>query len=265
MNVLQKLRSAAGLARVIGNWPSALADHAGLARTPYVSRLRNGLKFRIRPGTDDGRILFEIFVRGCYDIASIPAGATVVDIGANIGIFSIRAGRVAQRVIACEPFPANVELLKAHVAMNAMPHVQVHAVAIAAAPGRSALVLPDDDGYVGRYSLHPGRGSRTIEVECISLDDLVRKADIKRIDLLKVDCQGSEYEILFAASQATLAIIDQLIVECEVFPGRADWSQESLHRYLEARGFAVTNDGNLLHAIRSRGEPTGAPPVSRST
>ena len=253
--ILRRFESTLGIIRTIENWPTALADHLGLARTPYVSKLRNGLRFGTRPGTDDTRILFEIFVRGCYDAAVITPGAVVLDIGANTGVFSIRAGRVASRVVSCEPFPANVAILRRNAEMNRMAHVEVWDCAIASVSGTSQLVLPDDEGYVGRYSLHPGRGSRTIEVRVLSLDDVVREAHLERIDLMKVDCQGSEYEILFGASAATLERVGQIIVECEVFPDRPEWSQATLRAHLERAGFSVHDDGNLLYASRP---PSGA-------
>ena len=251
-DLLGKARSGIGIIRAYDNWAKVLTDHLGVARAPYRARLRNGLVFNVRPGTDDTRILFEIFVRGCYDAAVVAPGGTIVDIGANTGIYSILAAQQAARVIACEPHPTNLAILRKNLELNRAPQVEVVDCAISGSPGISSLILPDDDSFVGRYSLHPGRGTRSLEVTCITLDDLFRRARLVHVDLLKIDCQGSEYEILYGASRENLSRVSQIIVECEVFADHPGWSQAELDAYLQGLGFTVLSRGNILHASREQ-------------
>lgn len=243
-----KLAKLARLRRTFRNWPRVLLDHLGLARGAYACKLRDGTTFDVRAGTDDRHVLFEIFVQGIYD-APIRPGDTVVDIGANIGGFTILAGRRGARVIAFEPFPANFVALERNVQRNGL-HATLVQAAVADAERTSELFIPDDESYSGRYSLHRGHGGETIQVTCIPLDAVLLRYDLPHIDLLKLDCQGSEYEILFNASAETLARTRALIIECEEFPDRPEWSTNAMRRFLETHGFATSAAGNLVRATR---------------
>lgn len=248
-NIIRKVRSSIGIIRTIENWVLTLADHAGLASSPYICRLRNGLRFFVRAGTDDSRVLFEIFVRRCYSAAVLNSGATIIDIGANIGCYSLLAAQTAARVIACEPHPENLSILWKNIELNHTTNVEVISDAISNKAGKASLIIPDNATFVGRFSLHPGRGRRSIEVNCITLADLVREARLTDIDLIKIDCQGSEYEILYGGV-GVLSRVRQIIVECEQFPNHPRWSQSELQIFLRDLGFDVINETNVLYASR---------------
>ena len=249
-NITRKIRSSIAIIRTIENLGPTLADHSGLVSSPYICRLRNGLRFLVRGGTDDSRILFEIYVRECYGAVELRPGSTVIDIGAHIGCYSLMAAQTAARVIACEPHPENLSILRKNVELNQTTNVEVISHAISNKAGKASLIIPDNDTFVGRYSLHPGRGRRSIEVTCISLEDLVREAHLTEIDSIKIDCQGSEYEILYE-SAGVLSQVRQIIVECERFPNHPRWSQTELEIFLRGLGFEVVNQANVLYASRT--------------
>jgi FkbM family methyltransferase len=232
----------------IQTWPRALADHLRLTRGSYVCRLRDGSAVEIRGGTDDRHVLFEVFVEDIYPV-SVQAGDTVVDVGAQIGCYTIRTATRGARVYAFEPFPANYSALQRNIALNHLAGVKAFPYAVGAESGPRTMFVPDEDGHTGRYSLFPGRGSQTLSVSCLSLDDIVRENNLQSVDVLKLDCQGSEYEILFGASQDTLARVQRIIMECEIFD-RPDWSVAGLKEYLLRRGFQVNSRSRLLYAYR---------------
>jgi FkbM family methyltransferase len=245
---------AAKLQRLVArvdSWPRALADHLRLSRGTYICRLRDGSVMEIRGHTDDRHVLFEIFVENIYPVRVKP-GDTVIDVGAQIGCYTVRTATQGARVYAFEPFPANFAALQRNIALNDLAEVKAFPHAVGAESGPRTMFVPDEGGHTGRYSLFPGRGSQTISVACISLDDIVRENRLQRVDVLKIDCQGSEYEILYAASEDTLARIRCILIECEIFD-RADWSVSSLESYLRRNGFTVNSRDRLLHAQRGSG------------
>jgi FkbM family methyltransferase len=257
--LFRKVSATVGIISTVQNWGRALADHLGLTRRAYVCRLRNGLSFFIRAGTDDTRVLFEIFVRRCYRSAEVLDGATVIDVGANIGCFSIWASQTAARVLACEPHPDNLLMLRRNMDLNSVTNVTVIPQALASESGTAALVIPDEESFVGRYSLQPGRGSRTVEVTCTTLADVVNEAGLTAVDLLKIDCQGSEYDILYGSANV-LPLVQQIIVECEEFPNQPERSANELARFLSDLGFEVQAQNNILYAKRfSSAHPLRAP------
>ena len=94
----------------------------------------------------------------------------------------------------------------------------------------------------------------------ISLDTLFAHHDVIRCHLLKLDCEGAEYDILYAASRPTLDRIDAIAADYHV--GLNDHTPAELTAFLEAAGFLVTAtglvdaEGGYLYARRH-------PPVAR--
>ena len=243
------LEKVTGSYRAFRNWPRVALDHLQLTSRDYVCRLRNGGSFEVRGGTDDRHVLFEVFVREIYS-SDLPPNALVVDIGANIGAFTISAALRGARVLGFEPFPSNFAILQRNVELSEV-RAELFQLAVSSQTESRELFLPDREDYVARFSLHPGRGERTIRVECTSLDDIVSEHKLQRVDLLKLDCQGSEYEILFGAAPDTLNRIRSIIVECEVFPDRTDWSPEALTAFLSKHGFTTASRDRMVYAQRS--------------
>jgi FkbM family methyltransferase len=131
-------------------------------------------------------------------LALLPPGGVFVDVGANIGYFSIlaaaRTGREG-RVFAFEPGPDNFRLLQQSAELNGFSE-RIHAVeaGLAAVAGEARLFLSEDNlGDHQIFSTGEGRASTGIQ--------LLHGADylgprLKRIELLKIDTQGSEYGVV---------------------------------------------------------------------
>ena len=234
----------------VRNWPRTLIDHLGLSTTDYVCHLRSDLRFHVRGGTDDRPIIVEVFVERIYPVEMRP-GSIVVDIGAHIGCFAVAAAVAGGRVFSFEPYPANFPALQSNVTLNGARDVQLSQAAVTGKRETRRMFLPDNPGHSARYSLLPGRGSRTLDTRCISLDNVLHENGLDRVDELKLDCQGSEYEILYGASAQTLAMTRRLVCECGDYEGRPEWSVPALGPYLTRQGFSTTTRGELLNAERT--------------
>lgn len=141
-----------------------------------------------------------------HSLALVGAGDTVVDIGANVGIWSLLAAKRGARVHAFEPVPALAERLRAHVAGTT---VVVHEIALAAEEGsRPFFAVPD--GNTGASSLSRRDGSVEIRVQSTTLDAVVDRAD-----LLKVDVEGAEL-LVFRGAWRLLSSDDAPIVFFEI-------------------------------------------------
>ncbi len=129
-------------------------------------------------------------------------GDTFLDVGANIGYFSILAAAAvgeAGRVMAYEPDPENYRLLQANVELNALrPRVISTAAALSDANGEGRLYLSSDN--LGDHQVYAGDEERTsIPIRLVrGDDDLVRT--LSRLDLVKVDTQGSEFRVISGLS-----------------------------------------------------------------
>ncbi len=164
------------------------------------------------------------------DVAS--ARGVVVDAGAHVGTFAATAAAHAAQVVAVEPNPANLELLRANLDRNGIDNVEVVEGALWPGGGEVELAMA---GPTSAGSVVGEGGGTTVKVPTVDLDGLVER--LGPIDLLKLDIEGAEFEVLRAASPATLAQIDTIVGELHLW---ADPSGgEDLRRQLEGAGFDV--------------------------
>ena len=170
-------------------------------------RMRDGCNFFIRGGYNDYHMFHRIFMRDEYHISKIPPGSLecVIDIGANVGMFSARVSGIAHRVIAYEPFPENFACLERNVASRS--NVTPVCKAVAGEKGILRLYRPVKDALSGVYSSFQEMGGLMSEkydnVSAITLDQLFSEHTIDQCDLLKIDVEGQEYDILYRTSDPT--------------------------------------------------------------
>jgi len=120
----------------------------------------------------------------------VPEGGVVLDVGANVGFYSLLAARKAAKVIAFEPLPENLSYLRRHIELNRLKEC------IQVIPSAAS----DHDG-TGLFSLVPGNRSEgslsshgTLPVRTVRLDSLGTVPDV-----IKIDVEGNEHEVLRGA------------------------------------------------------------------
>ena len=188
-----------------------------------AARLRNGRTLELRGGTQDHSIFRSIWLDDEYRLDGVEPDAweCVVDVGANVGCFAARAVGLARRVVGYEPEPANFEQLERN--LGAEPRAELRREAVGAKTGTIRLHPPLAGRGSGRFSAHPRPGlhdeEESIEVACVSLDELYRRHAIGHCDLLKLDVEGAEYDILRGASEETLARTRSIRGEYHDVPG----------------------------------------------
>src|SRR5262249_44198555 len=132
---------------------------------------------------------------------------TFVDVGANIGYYTLVAARIvgaAGAVYAFEPNAPIRERLERHIALNGLSNVVVSAEAVSAETGEIGFYASVNPENQGSSSLLPGEGLGAEQiVPAVALDDLVARHR-RRFDLLKMDVEGAELQ-LFAGGKSLLA------------------------------------------------------------
>ena len=141
--------------------------------------------------------------------AYIPqAGWTVVDLGANVGFFTVHAARQGTSVYAFEPNPACFARLRANVEMNdAIEAVTLFRTTLSDRAGRGRMQV-ERGGTTGGTVARGG--DETIRIT--TLDEALADAPVDQIDLLKLDIEGAEVEALRGAAD-TLTRTHRVIAE----------------------------------------------------
>jgi FkbM family methyltransferase len=226
---------------------------------------RNGPRITVTSGRHDVRVLNEIWLDRIYELRRGFAprqGWTVIDLGAHKGAFSVRAMNIMGNgnLYACEPEPINFEMLDKNLkAMKSLSSTEVHLrqIAVGAWDRWSELYIDHEES--GRNSLYvpASRGvmneeANRIQVEVVSLEKLLAQIP-DEIDLIKMDVEGSEYEIVLDSHRHVWQRVKRIVLE---YDGRApsprDASVAELEDHLRDCSYSVLRDSerHLLFAER---------------
>lgn len=199
----------------------------------------------------------EIFFDETY-LSGFPASAleqeihSVIDIGANVGYFSLfMAGRYPQAtILACEPMPNNLNLLSSY--QQILPSNSFHIVpkAISGQNGTIELFFDQTDDFTTSASVGNIWGEEDKQsVESITLTTLLKEQGISQVDFLKLDCEGAEYEILFNAPIEILQSIRLISMEYHDDPAGKS-TPEELVDLLGKAGFTLNRKGTKVWGWR---------------
>lgn len=125
-------------------------------------------------------------------------GMTFVDVGANVGYFTLLAASIGARVVSYEPTPAVFERLRENVALNALDNITLVNAAVTDKSGALTLYQSTDDPEANNLF---GDGDGSVEVITVNLDDDLAERGVQRVDLLKIDAEGAEPLVLAGATK----------------------------------------------------------------
>ncbi len=212
-----------------------------------------------QPPLDDnyfGHIFEEVYKTRLFD-SVIPAkkeGSVAIDVGGNLGIVSYYLSSRFENIYTIEPSSRHFEVLQYMLYYNEIKNVHPFKFALSGKDGTSEFYLYNNrtmDSLYGNLG-GPGltrTGSETVELK--RLDTFMKEQKIEHIDLLKLDCEGVEFEILCGDSFANVADkIDTIVCEIHNFAGR---NPNQIIDALKINGFevkTVPHDATLIVAKR---------------
>jgi FkbM family methyltransferase len=200
----------------------------------------------IYPNSQDSTITPFLIGAGLWEgeetalaLALLEAGETVVDVGANVGYYTIVLSRKVGpggKVYAFEPEPTNFDLLMKGVSANGLTNVTAEQLALSDSRGSLTLYLASENK--GDHRIAPAAESReSIEIEAIPLDEYLPPGT--PVNFVKVDTQGAEGVIL-AGMERVLGDNTDIVLVIEFWPEglqRIGGSAEQVLADLAALGF----------------------------
>jgi FkbM family methyltransferase len=201
----------------------------------------------------------EIFVDGCYDlfVAKSPA-PFIIDVGANTGLFTIRMKQLYpnSKIAGYEPLPSNFLQLKRSIELSRLDNVEIFMQGVGGTPRIEKLYIHPKN--VGGHSMFPAyaESSKYIEIQLIDVQGLLLSTNGAICNLLKLDCEGAEFEIISSIREDTAARIENIVFEAT--PSLYDVSQLITH--LEKLGYRLTKPRDLYLAVRQGDNQTPPAP-----
>jgi FkbM family methyltransferase len=173
-----------------------------------------------------------------FQLVDIKPGAVVIDVGACCGLTSLEFGRVvgdSGHVYAFEADPGNFAALEKNGTRAAMPNVTIEHLAVWKESGELQFQA---DGTAGaRVSAVSARQDSVVTVRSITLAEYIASRGITRIDLLKIDVEGSEAEILGSSRAVLREFRPALIVE--LHPVHDVWTTDACRKILEEENYTT--------------------------
>jgi len=233
-------------------WPAAIGLQAAKHRGQATATLHRG-GLVVTCGTGRGQGSFCAVAGVLYEkelpwlLNALRPGDTFVDVGANIGIYSLHAARrLANRgaIFAIEPSPDACAVLRQNIASNRFNGV-ITAVHAAASRTKGQLYLAGDPGKWNSLQLQSEPTGVPIEVTAV--DQVLSNPTTRRaFHFLKIDAEGVETDVLEGAWGSIQTSWPAIIFENSI-----NRLRETPTHWLKARGyaiFAVSARGKLVHA-----------------
>jgi len=224
-------------------------------------------RIALRPISTDFYTFKEVIVRDVYELDNIAGPLdTVIDIGTNIGLFSLRVAPLAKKLICVEPVSRNRIVAQHNFRLsNNSKKFSLHDLAVTGKSGENVRIFLSEKNE-GGHSIsqeHAAQWGETgyEDVKTISLADLFEMEKVDRCSLLKCDVEGAEFEIFENAPLEILSKIDNLLMEIHLTveawsPSRLDSLLEKFrHAGLTLRHDPLqTQDGNNPPVIQLFGK-----------
>ena len=256
---LTRLREIAVCRRETKQWLVLALAYLRLMRLryPYEVRLRSGQRLVLREPTDLV-IFWLVFARRHYPVRA--SDRVVVDIGANIGIFTLYALREAPnaRIVAVEPFPNTRLRLAELVESNRLgDSVTILDCALAGTSGVGSMDAAQ--GIPSQYRRVYSEATKTLNVahrgihglgqtesgialRKLTMREMLDEARIASADLVKMNIHGSEYEVLLSAPPAVLRRCGRIVLQYHELPAKANLNKEDIFEHLARAGFVLALD-----------------------
>lgn len=222
------------------------------AENPVITLARSGLRFRTRSAMDVWAVK-ETLLDRFYERCGFPLqdGWTVIDIGGGIGDFSILAAHrhPRSRVFVFEPTPSSYALLQENLRANNLNNVQAFPAAVWSNDGK--VTINTGAGEPVQFTSQAAQaaglsGDGCVIVPGYSLETVFAMTGIEKCDLMKLDCEGAEYEILFRAPDSVLERIERIVMEYHDNAG--PYTHQDMARFLKDKGYTVKVYPNAVHS-----------------
>ncbi len=250
------------LIKFIKNWPVYLFNKWISHPSIFHFVLRKHA-IRISVPKETLRVFKEFFMIDGYSIellkTYLPKNAVVIDIGANIGLFPIRLLMENSDIkfYSYEPLPNNFEILNENVSRNSFTRNRIsifNKAVLGKKQDNLKIYFDNKKNYTDTSSVIPGfeNNNDSVEIACTTLEEICDANQIQNISLLKLDCEGSEFSILYDSPIELIKNIPFIVLEIHDIDTNRN-NLNGMKDFLDSLGYSlkikpVTSSINMVWA-----------------
>lgn len=234
-----------GMIRNVRNFPAYLLHKWGLSKqSPFILQSLNGVSVEV-----PDRMMHtakEVFFTDDYrydlirkDVLRMSNSPIIVDVGANVGYLSAFSFTrfPHAKVISVEPIPNNLKLLQRNRTRNANTDWKVFEGVLSNTDGELEIQYDNSDSFSTSASMYGlDAGSDSVTVPSLKLSSLMRSFELQSVHILKLDCEGAEYDILYCLSDDELNRIAFITMETHRIDA-ATRNRDTLVSWLNGKGW----------------------------
>jgi len=257
MNVLEKIKLIIKIIKILKNWYVFPSVYLKLTNNEFTTLItRTGIKIKIRTNSTDLMAFTHVWIIEEYSRPGfeISDDDIVIDIGAHIGLFSLFASQFCKKgkIFSFEPINENFELLKENIKINEISNIYLFNNAVSDTSSTITLYQSEDDSGHSKFI----KTSKSVKVISKSLKEFLDENKIEQCDLLKLDCEGSEYEIMKSLPLKYFEKFKKIIIEYHLADSKPQLIEE-LKIKLKNLSYTISiktlfEDIGFLYAINNK-------------
>lgn len=183
--------------------------------------------------------------------AWLKPGMTVIDVGANAGVYSFSAAKRVEasgKVIAIEPFSPCIKLLELTKEINHFDQVKIFEAAASNHPGLAYLSVQASSELNELITVDPGQAipPNTVTINCLTLDSLIETEQLTSVNILKIDAEGHELQVLQGA-ETIITTFQPMILYENISGGKL--ASTDVNEFLIQHGYKLFTYNPLLRQL----------------
>lgn len=236
------------LIQFVANWREHFKQKRNKHYIPIEITTRgNGITFSV-PTWSLYMVFKEIFMSDFYRIKQLvkllPANPVIIDIGGNAGYFNMMLFSQidSAKVLAYEPIPENCKLFEENIKRNAITSdkVKVFNLAVTGTPMEEISIYKevesDNSVTASVFNDFSSQNQNVIKIKAITLEQIIESNNLDSVDLLKLDCEGSEYPIIYETPKHVWSKVKMVYMEDHPLDTDKRNHQSVIH-FLQSLGF----------------------------
>jgi FkbM family methyltransferase len=218
----------------VNNWKQYLQSYA--SSFSGIIRFRSGLRIKINDPSDASSVSVIFFKR---EYGTVKRNSVVLDIGANKGYFSVYAVNAAENIVvySFEPIKDTYDSILENIKLNDFQHtITPFNKGVAGSGGIRIFSITSSISNSMVFDLNSEKQEK---VECITLETIMKENKLSKVDLIKMDCEGAEYEIFYNTPKSYLKRISEIRMEYHKIDDDT-LNVQSLINFMKNNRFEVT-------------------------
>ena len=252
-SIITKIKILIKATNVFKNWYLYPLVYFNIIKRDYVIfETYSDLKIKLRTRSTDLMALTNVWLVEEYSNFRINGNDIIIDIGAHIGLFTLYASQYCTNgIIFCfEPVEENYSVLLDNITQNNLKNVKPFKSAVSKSESTITIYRNKDEAGHSMFSFT----SHALKVNSISLKKIIDENSVNQCNLIKMDCEGAEYEIIESLPLEYFKKISKLIIEYHFADSKPKLVNDIKTKLMTA-SFKIStvshsSDMGLLYAIK---------------